>query len=102
MLCGRTMPSLCRLAFLWLISFSFLCRLSDGFTRGISEKNRKILTTLHRDTSDPFTPRERHDDSLLIKYANKLGNRTVFKRLGYLLEVMNLGDAVLIEPAAWQ
>ena len=44
-----------------------------------------------------YTTHERRDDSLLIKYANKLGNRTVFKRLGYLLEVMKLGDVTLIE-----
>ena len=44
-----------------------------------------------------YTAHERRDDSLLMKYANKLGNRTVFKRLGYLLEVMKLGDVTLIE-----
>lgn len=31
------------------------------------------------------------------KYAHKLGNRTVFKRLGYLLEVMKADDVPLIE-----
>jgi len=44
-----------------------------------------------------YTTHERRDDSLLLEYANKLGNRTVFKRLGYLLEVMKLGDVALIE-----
>jgi len=31
---------------------------------------------------------ERRDDSLLLEYARRLGNRTVFKRLGYLLEAL--------------
>lgn len=44
-----------------------------------------------------YTTHERRDDSLLIRYINKLGNRTVFKRLGYLLEVMKLGDVTIIE-----
>ena len=39
---------------------------------------------------------ERRDDSLLLEYAHKLGNRTIFKRLGYLLEVMKMDDAALI------
>lgn len=44
-----------------------------------------------------YITHERRDDSLLIRYINKLGNRTVFKRLGYLLEVMKLGDVTIIE-----
>lgn len=34
---------------------------------------------------------------LLIQYAEKFGNRTVFKRLGFLCEVTNAVDAVTIE-----
>jgi predicted transcriptional regulator of viral defense system len=40
---------------------------------------------------------ERRNDSLLLEYAHKLGNRTVFKRLGYLLEAAKANDATLIE-----
>jgi len=40
---------------------------------------------------------ERRNDSLLLEYAHKLGNRTVFKRLGYLLEAMKVDDTTLIE-----
>ena len=31
---------------------------TNSFARGISEKNRKMLTALHRGNSGPFTPRE--------------------------------------------
>lgn len=36
---------------------------------------------------------EYSDESLLLEYAGRLGNRTVFKRLGYIIEVLRL-DAV--------
>ena len=39
----------------------------------------------------------RRSDSLLLEYAHKLGNRSVFKRLGYLLEIMNIDKVTLIE-----
>jgi predicted transcriptional regulator of viral defense system len=39
----------------------------------------------------------RRDDSLLLEYINKLGNRSVFKRLGYLLETTNMNEKKLIE-----
>ncbi len=32
----------------------------------------------------------------LVEYANRLGNRTVFKRLGYLVEVLGHGDPELL------
>lgn len=40
---------------------------------------------------------ERRNDSLLLEYAYKLDNRTVFKRLGYLLEAVKTNDVPLIE-----
>jgi predicted transcriptional regulator of viral defense system len=36
-------------------------------------------------------------DELLVSYADRLGNRTVFKRLGYLLETLEVDAAGLIE-----
>ncbi len=44
-----------------------------------------------------YLSHERRNDSLLLEYAHKLGNRTVFKRLGYLLEVTKANDVTLIE-----
>lgn len=32
----------------------------------------------------------------LVEYADRLGNRTVFKRLGYLAETLGLGDEALV------
>ncbi len=39
----------------------------------------------------------RRNDSLLLEYAHKLGNRSVFKRLGYLLEAIGADEKTLIE-----
>ncbi len=44
-----------------------------------------------------YLSHERRNDSLLLDYAHKLSNRSVFKRLGYLLESMKTNDGVLIE-----
>ena len=38
-----------------------------------------------------------HDDALLLEYAELLGNRAVYKRLGYLAETLGLGGLTLIE-----
>jgi predicted transcriptional regulator of viral defense system len=38
-----------------------------------------------------------HDPSTLIDYGDRLGNRAVFKRLGYAVEVVSPGHASLIE-----
>ncbi len=38
---------------------------------------------------------EYRNDSLLIEYTNRLGNRSVFKRLGYLIEVIGLSAPIL-------
>jgi predicted transcriptional regulator of viral defense system len=39
---------------------------------------------------------EHRNDALLVEYADRLGNRTVFKRLGFLLEHLQIGNADLI------
>lgn len=38
---------------------------------------------------------DRPEPGLLLEYGDWLGNRTVFKRLGYLLETLDLGDEEL-------
>ena len=35
-------------------------------------------------------------EGLLLEYAERLGNRVVFKRLGYLTETLNLGTESLV------
>jgi len=37
------------------------------------------------------------DEDLVIAYADRLGNRAVFKRLGYLAEMPGLGSASLVD-----
>lgn len=44
-----------------------------------------------------YLSHERRNDSLLLDYAHTLGNRSVFKRLGYLLESTKANDSALIE-----
>ncbi|MFW6105092.1 MAG: type IV toxin-antitoxin system AbiEi family antitoxin domain-containing protein [Chloroflexota bacterium] len=44
-----------------------------------------------------YLSHERRNDLSLLEYAHKLGNRTVFKRLGYLLEALKINDNTLIE-----
>ena len=44
-----------------------------------------------------YLSHEKRNDSLLLEYVRRLGNRTVFKRLGYLLETMKTGEDTLIE-----
>lgn len=40
---------------------------------------------------------EHRNDSLLVEYAGKLGNRSVFKRLGLILETLKISASDLIE-----
>lgn len=40
---------------------------------------------------------DNRDDSQLIQYAHRVGNRAVFKRLGYLLETLGLEAPTLVE-----
>jgi predicted transcriptional regulator of viral defense system len=49
------------------------------------------------DILESYLSDSRRNDSLLLEYVRKLGNKTVFKRLGYLLESMSKGEASLIE-----
>jgi len=37
------------------------------------------------------------DDALLLGYAERLGNRTVFKRLGYIAETLELGGRGIVD-----
>jgi len=43
-----------------------------------------------------YLSHERRNDSLLMEYAHRSGNRTVFKRLGYLLEAIKVADKKLL------
>lgn len=42
------------------------------------------------------------DDGLLVRYAEQFGNRTVFKRLGYLAEGLGVDAADLVETCLWR
>jgi predicted transcriptional regulator of viral defense system len=50
-----------------------------------------------RDILEAYLSHSKRNDSLLMEYARKLGNKTVFKRLGYLLESLSLKDTNLVE-----
>lgn len=49
------------------------------------------------DVLDDYLSGDHRDDELLVSYADQLGNRTVFKRLGYLLETLEIDAADIIE-----
>jgi len=49
------------------------------------------------DVLQEYLRSEHRDDQLIVKYADRLGNRAVFKRLGYLLEHSGAEAAQLIE-----
>lgn len=57
----------------------------DGGIRTVSDVLTEYLRGEHR------------DDRRLIEYGDRLGNRAVFKRLGYLLEHSPVGAPVLVE-----
>ena len=40
---------------------------------------------------------EHRDDVLLVTYIERLGNRTAFKRLGYLLQTLGIGSTDLVD-----
>lgn len=52
---------------------------------------RTVADVLHE-----YLNSEHRDDRLLIDYGDRLGNRTVFKRLGYLLERSDVDAAELV------
>jgi len=58
-------------------------RLGGGM-RNVADMLWQYLSSGHR------------DDALLVAYGDRLGNRTVFKRLGYLLEHAGVGTPALI------
>lgn len=53
---------------------------------------RHVLEVLENYLSD-----NHRNDRLLVEYVNKFGNRTIFKRLGYLLEILEFPNPRLIE-----
>jgi len=55
---------------------------------------RSVADVLHEYLIDQY-----RDDDRLIEYADRLGNRAVFKRLGFLLEHMNVDGELLTEAA---
>jgi predicted transcriptional regulator of viral defense system len=57
---------------------------------------RSVADVLHEYLIDEY-----RDDDLLIEYADRLGNRAVFKRLGFLVEHMDV-DAERLTAAAFK
>lgn len=51
------------------------------------------------DMLEAFVTSDHRDDGLLIEYGDRLGNRTVFKRLGYLLEARDVPAPALVAAA---
>ncbi|MBA2556316.1 MAG: hypothetical protein H0V12_03050 [Chloroflexi bacterium] len=51
------------------------------------------------DMLEAFVTSDHRDDGLLIEYGDRLGNRTVFKRLGHLLEARYVPAPVLVAAA---
>jgi predicted transcriptional regulator of viral defense system len=49
------------------------------------------------DVLDVYFSSEHRDDRLVVDYGDRLDNRAVFKRLGYLLEALEIEAPVLIE-----
>jgi predicted transcriptional regulator of viral defense system len=49
------------------------------------------------DVVGTYVAGEHRDDDLFVSYADRLGNRTVFKRFGYLLESLDIDAPDLIE-----
>lgn len=49
------------------------------------------------DVLDEYVSGDHRDNELLVSYADRLGNRTAFKRLGYLLETLDVDAPALVE-----
>ncbi len=62
--------------------------LDDPALVGGLRHGAEVLTTWFQDHGD---------EARLLEYAERLGNRTVFKRLGYLLERLDLGSSATRE-----
>jgi predicted transcriptional regulator of viral defense system len=80
----------------------------EGMPVEVSDRERTLVDCLDdpslggglRHTTEALaTYVERPDVSWrrLVEYGDRLGNRTVFKRLGYIAETLGLGDGELIE-----
>ena len=52
---------------------------------------RAVADVLHQ-----YLTREHRDDALLVGYGKRLGNRAVFKRLGFVLEHLGLETSDLV------
>jgi predicted transcriptional regulator of viral defense system len=48
------------------------------------------------DVVDEYFRSSHRDDALLVTYGDRFGNRTVFKRLGYIVEVLGVDAPDLI------
>ena len=83
----------------------------DGVSISISDRERTLVDCLDdpslggglRHTSEALTNyAEREDVSWqrLVDYGDRLGNRTVFKRLGYIADALDLADDPLIEACS--
>jgi len=79
----------------------------DGAPVAVSDRERTLVDCLddpslggglRHVTEALVTYAGEHGDSWdrVIEYADRLGNRTVFKRLGYIAEILELGDDELI------
>jgi predicted transcriptional regulator of viral defense system len=77
----------------------------------ISDAERTLVDVLDRpdvgggirhvaDCLEEWSVSERPSAEKLIDYAERLGNRTVFKRLGFLLEARGVEDPMLIEACS--
>lgn len=80
----------------------------DGVAVDISNRERTLIDCLDdpslgggmRHTAEALTAYSQSADPAwqrLIEYGERLGNRTVFKRLGYLAETLELADQRLVE-----
>jgi len=49
------------------------------------------------DVTDTYLSGDNQNEELLIEYSDRLGNRAVFKRLGYLAEMSDPRSALLVE-----
>jgi len=80
-----------------------------GTTRiSVSDPARTVVDILHRprigggikhaaEIVTEFFDGEHRDDDSLIKYARRLGNRTICKRLGYIVECLGVDAPRLID-----
>jgi predicted transcriptional regulator of viral defense system len=51
------------------------------------------------DVLNEYLDGQHRDEERLLEYCQRLGNRSVYKRLGYLLEALGLEEPQLIDTA---